>query len=76
MKVIHLNILEESFCLFHEHVFCTFKFHCIFEILPDRKILYTYLSSAIEFHGTKKKLNFVDQCGILLLKMLYITPCS
>jgi hypothetical protein len=50
--------------------FCTFKFLCIFETLPDRKILYTYLNSAykvllcsrIEVHGTKKKVNFVDQC--------------
>jgi hypothetical protein len=25
-------------------LFCTFKFLCIFETLPDRKILYTYLN--------------------------------
>jgi hypothetical protein len=43
-------------------LFCTFKFLCIFEILPDRKIMYTYLKSAqkvllispIEVRGTKK----------------------
>jgi hypothetical protein len=46
-------------------LFCTYQF------LPDRKILYTYLNSAqkvllispIEVRGTKKKLNFVDQCN-------------
>jgi hypothetical protein len=27
-------------------VFCTFQFLCIFEALPDGKILYTYLNSA------------------------------
>jgi len=27
-------------------LFCTLKFLCIFETLPDRKILYTYLNSA------------------------------
>ena len=54
----------------HEILFCTFQFLCIFEILPDRKIQYTYLnwaqkvplSSSIEVRGTKKKLNYVDQC--------------
>jgi len=30
----------------HKVLFCTFKFLCIFETLPDRKILYTYLNSA------------------------------
>jgi hypothetical protein len=47
-------------------LFCTFKFLCIFETLPDRKIMYTYLNSAqkvllsspIEVCGTKKKLYF------------------
>jgi len=29
-------------------LFCTFEFLCIFETLPDRKILYTYLSSALK----------------------------
>jgi len=43
-------------------LFCTFKFLYIFETLPNRKILYTYLnstyklllSSSIEVCGTKK----------------------
>jgi hypothetical protein len=43
-------------------LFCTFKFLSIFETLPDRKILYTYLnsgqkvllSSSIEVSGTKQ----------------------
>jgi len=43
---------------------------CIFETLPDRKILYTHLNSAqkvmlsspIEVRGPKKKLDFVVQC--------------
>ena len=47
-------------------LFCTFKFLCIFETLPDRKILYTYmnsaqnvlLSSSIDVRGTKKKVKF------------------
>ena len=30
----------------HKVLFCTFKFLYIFETLPDRKILYTYLHSA------------------------------
>jgi len=54
----------------HKVLFCTLKFPCIFEILPDRKIQYTYLNSAqkvplsssTEVRGTKKKLNYVDQC--------------
>jgi hypothetical protein len=62
------NFLHVS--LARKLLFCTFKFLCILEILPSRKILYTYLNSAykvllsspIEVHGTKKMLNFVDQC--------------
>ena len=50
--------------------FCTNKVLCIFETLPDRKILYTCLNSAkqvllsspIEVRGPKKMLNFVVQC--------------
>ena len=40
-------IIKESFCLFHstQSNFCTYKFLCNFETLPDRKILYTYLTS-------------------------------
>jgi len=30
----------------HKVMFCIFKFLCIFETLPDRKILYMYLNSA------------------------------
>jgi hypothetical protein len=48
-KVISLYILEESFCFVswaRKVLFCTFKFLCNFEILPGRKILYTYQSSA------------------------------
>jgi hypothetical protein len=51
-------------------LFCTFKFLCIFEKLPNRKSLYTYLkkkkkvllNSHIDVSGTKK-VNFVDQCN-------------
>ena len=67
-KVIRLNILEESFCLFHEHVkyYIAYLHSAIFETLPDRKILYTYLNSAlkvqlsssIEFRGTKIEVKF------------------
>ena len=54
-----------------EVLFCTFKFLYIFETLPDRKILYTYLNSAQKSIAKfiylsswdKKKLNFVDQCS-------------
>ena len=50
----------------HKVLFCTFKFLYIFETLPDRKILYTYLNSAqkvllswsTEVCGTKKKVKF------------------
>jgi len=52
-------------------LFCTNSILCIFETLPDRKILYTYLNSAyevllsspIEVRGPKKKLNFAVQCN-------------
>jgi hypothetical protein len=68
-KVISLYILGVSFCLFHEHVkvlFFIFTFLCIFETLPDRKILYTHLNSAqnvllsspVEVRGTKKQVKF------------------
>jgi hypothetical protein len=57
--------------LAREVPFCTFKFLCIFETLPDRKLLFTYLNSAskillsspIEVRGTKKKLIFF--CPVL-----------
>jgi hypothetical protein len=49
---------------------CTSKFLCIFETLPHRKTLYTYLNSAeklllnylFKFVG-HKKLHFVVQCN-------------
>jgi len=52
-------------------LFSTNRVLCIFETLPDRKILYTNLNSAqkvllsshIEVRGLKKKLNFVVQCN-------------
>jgi len=50
--------------------FCTNTALYIFETLPNKKILYTYLNSAlkvllsspIEVRGPKKKLYFVVQC--------------
>ena len=72
MKVIHLNILEENFCLFHEHVknylahlnssvslkTCLVEKFCIHDWIQHKSTgMFTYWSS-----WDKKKLNFVDQC--------------
>jgi len=73
-KVIRLYVLDESFCLFHEHVKYYFAHLnssvslkpyliekiCIHIWIQHKNVL---LSSHIEVHETKKKLNFVDQCN-------------
>ena len=73
-KVIRLYILEVSFCLFHQYVkYCFAQIESSESLkLRGRKILYTYLNSAlkvllsspVEGRGPKKKLNFVVQCYI------------
>ena len=45
--------------LVFEVLFCTNRVLCIFETLPDRKVL---LSWPTEVRGPKKRLNFVVQC--------------
>jgi hypothetical protein len=59
--------------MFHEHVkYCFAHLNSSVSLKPCliKRIMYTYLNSAlkvllsshIEVRGTKKKLNFVDQC--------------
>ena len=72
-KVSRLNILDESFCLFHEHIKyyfahlnssvslkpCLIEKFCIDIWIQQKKV---FLSSPIGVCGTKKKLHFVDWC--------------
>jgi hypothetical protein len=43
---VHFRVMFVPVLLACKVLFCTFKFLCIFETLPDRKIMYTYLNSA------------------------------
>jgi hypothetical protein len=73
-KPLHFRGTFLPVSLARKVLFCTFKFFCIFETLPDRRTLYicvcvselckkVLLSSSTEVCGTKKKLNFVDHCN-------------
>ena len=69
----------------HKVPFCAFKFLCIFETMPDRKILYAYLNSAykvllsypIEFRGTKwVKFSWSVQFIYFCSRLLFLAPYS
>jgi len=45
-KPLHFSGKFLPVSLTRKALFCTFKFFCIFDTLPDRKILYTYMNSA------------------------------
>ena len=73
IKFIHLNILEESFCMFHEYIKnylahlnssvslkpCLIEKFCTHGWTHRKKYCYVHL---FKVRGTKKKLNLVDQC--------------